>query len=82
MGESLYFDLLLLIIGNQLPTSDRVCGTVYQFSKDTIELWISKDAKVEEMQHSIVSILNEILTLKAAKFRLEPSNVVYQPHHP
>ena len=80
MGETLYFDLLLLIIGNQLPTADRVCGCTYQFSKDLIELWIHKAADENQMMDSIVSILNEILTLKGATFKLSLKEVSYKAH--
>ena len=79
-GETLYFDLLLLIIGNQLPSADHVCGTIYQKAKDCIEIWADKQAKTREMQDSIISILNEILTLKSQVFKLEKKDVAYRPH--
>lgn len=79
-GEILYFDLLLLIIGNQLSSADHINGTIYAKDKEKIEIWVSKEAKESEMRQSIISILNEILTLKSAVFRLKDEDVTYKPH--
>ncbi|KAH7822139.1 Translation initiation factor 4E [Monocercomonoides exilis] len=79
-GEKMYFDLLLLIIGNQLSSADDVCGMIFKRHKDEIEIWIKKTANNRAMKASIIAILNEILTLKSELFRLSESDVTYRPH--
>jgi translation initiation factor 4E len=79
-GEALYFDLLLLIIGNQLESADNVCGLIFLRHKDSIEIWIRKNADRESMKTSIIGMINEILQLKASVFLLAPADISYRPH--
>ncbi|KAH7817581.1 putative translation initiation factor 4E [Monocercomonoides exilis] len=79
-GERMYFDLLLLIIGNQLSSADDVCGMIFMKHRDQIDIWIKKTANNLAMKTSIIAILNEILTLKSEVFRLTENDVSYKPH--
>jgi hypothetical protein len=69
-SEIIFFDLLLLIIGNQLTQFDCICGITFAKTKDLIEIWYSRTAPVEEIKLAIICNINDALSARSLETRI------------
>ncbi|KAH7825138.1 putative eukaryotic translation initiation factor 4E [Monocercomonoides exilis] len=63
-SEIIFFDLMLLIIGNQLDLTDSICGVSFSKAKDLVEVWTKRNTKNDDLKSSILLYLNDMLQLR------------------
>lgn len=61
-SETIFFDLLVMIIGADLPYGDKINGVLFSKYKECISIWIGKFDKRDELMKVILKNLNVILT--------------------
>ncbi|KAA6400697.1 MAG: hypothetical protein EZS28_003778 [Streblomastix strix] len=75
--EFVFFDLLILLVCDQLPSTDLITGVQFNNNKQAIEIWVKKGINQELLRKAIEDDINALLAARGIDGKLTSQAIPY-----